>query len=35
MFELLSVLIMYARGGLEDRLKVLFKLYCFEEEDSM
>ena len=35
MFELLSILIMYARDSLEDRLKVLFKLYCFEEEDSM
>jgi hypothetical protein len=35
MFEILSVLIVYARGSLEDRLKVLFKLYCFEEEDSM
>ena len=35
MFEILSVLIVYARGSLEDRLKVMFKLYCFEEEDSM
>ena len=35
MFEILTVLIMYARGSLEDRLRVLFKLYCFEEEDSM
>ena len=35
MFEILTVLIMYARGSLEDRLKVLFQLYCFEEEDSM
>lgn len=35
MFELLSILIMYARDSLEERLKVLFKLYCFEEEDSM
>jgi len=30
MFELLSVLIIYARGSLEDRLKVLFQLFCFE-----
>lgn len=35
MFEILTVLIMYARGSLEDRLKVLFQLYCFEEEESM
>ena len=35
MFEILTILIFYARGSLEDRLKVLFKLYCFEDEDSM
>lgn len=35
MFEILTVLIMYSRGSLESRLRVLFKLYCFEEEDSM
>jgi hypothetical protein len=35
MFEILSVLIVYARGSLEDRLKVMFKLYCFQKENSM
>jgi hypothetical protein len=35
MFELLSTLILYARGSLEQRLRVLFVLFCFEDDDSM
>jgi len=35
MFELLSLLILYARGSLEDRLSVLFMLYCYEDDESM
>ncbi len=35
MFEILSVLIVYVRGSLKDRLKLMLNLYCFEEKDSM
>jgi hypothetical protein len=35
MFELLSLLILYARGSLEERLSVLFMLYCYEDDESM
>jgi hypothetical protein len=35
MFEILSILIMYARASLDDRLGLLFKLFCFEGEVTM
>ena len=35
MFEIQSILILYARASLDDRLSLLFKLYCFEGEQMM
>jgi hypothetical protein len=35
MFEIQSVLILYARASLDDRLSLLFRLYCFEGEQMM
>ena len=35
MFEIQSILILYARESLDDRLSLLFKLYCFEGEQMM
>lgn len=35
MFELLGTLTLYARGSLEHRLKLLFRLFSFEEDDNM
>ena len=35
MFEILSVIILYARASLETRLELLFDLYCFEGEQTM
>lgn len=35
MFEIQSILILYARASLDERLELLFKLYCFEGETHM
>jgi len=35
MFEMLSVLSLYARGSLEERLVLLYKLYCYEDTECM
>ena len=35
MFEIQSILILYSRASLEDRLILLFRLFCFDEEDVM
>ena len=34
-FEILSILILYARTSLDKRLQLLFKLYCFDGEKHM
>ena len=35
MFEMLSVLTLYSRGSLHERLKLIFGLYCIQDEKSM
>jgi len=35
MFEMLSVLIVYTRGSLEQRLALLFRLCCYDDQPSM
>jgi hypothetical protein len=35
MFEILSVFIIYTRAPLEERLNLLFRLYCYEGEVTM
>ena len=35
MFEILSVFIIYTRASLEERLHLLFRLYCYEGETTM
>ena len=35
MFEILSVFIIYARASLEQRLFLLFRLYCYEGENTI
>lgn len=35
MFEILSILTLYARASLDDRLSLLFRLYSFEGENYM
>ena len=35
MFEILSILTLYTRASLDDRLSLLFKLFSFENESSM
>jgi hypothetical protein len=35
MFEIQSILILYARASLDDRLILLFKLFCFDGEETM
>ena len=35
MFEILSVLTLYARSSIAARFRVLFKIFCIQEEGSM
>ena len=35
MFEILSVLTLYARSSITARFRVLFKIFCIQEEGSM
>ena len=35
MFEILSILILYSRGSLSEKLSLIYKLYCYEEDSSM
>ena len=35
MFEMLTLLILYARGSLEERLALIFQLYCYENQSHM
>lgn len=35
MFEILSVLILYSRGDLEERFQYMFDLYCYSEDVYM
>lgn len=35
MFEILSVLIIYTRASFEERLLLLFQLYCYEGESTI
>ena len=35
MFEILTVLTLYSRGSLHERLKILYKLYCFGQKDKL
>lgn len=35
MFEIQSILILYARASLEERIELLFQLFCFENEQHM
>ena len=35
MFEILTVLTLYSRSTLNARFRILFKIYCIQEEDQM
>ena len=35
MFEILSILILYSRCSLSEKLTLIYKLYCYEEDSSM
>ena len=34
-FEIMTVLTLYSRGSLHERLKILYKLYCFNQEEKL
>ena len=35
MFEILTILTLYSRGSLHERLKILYSLYCFQDDKDM